>query len=441
MKVSILSTSDHSGGAARAATRLNTALAKSGIDSTMLVGNKQSDHWRITGPQGKLKKFANQFLPAIENFAAGLQSTTNPAQHSLARTTSIKASTINHSTADLVNIHWICRGFLSIEEIGRITKPLVWTFHDMWPFCGAEHLSTDDAEARWKHGYTKDNRDPAHSGLDIDRYVWLRKQKAWKRPFQIVTPSKWLADCVRGSSLMQSWPVAVIPNPLDTNIFRPHPKELARGLLQLPREAKLIIFGAMDAINDPNKGWDLLSAALRKLRNDASNVHCAIFGQSEPKKSPDIGLPLHWMGVLRDEVTLALLYSAADVMIVPSRIENLPQAGTEAQACGCPVVAFNTCGLKEVVKHGETGYLATPLSSDDLATGINWVLEDEDRHQLLSENARKRAVESWSQEKISALYVELYQHCISAHRAPSGNNREPAKPSYFHTVPGMNRKS
>lgn len=338
-----------------------------------------------------------------------MQQTTNPVSHSSAWLGSISARQINALNADVINLHWICGGFLTIEEIGKINKPVVWTLHDMWAFCGAENYTADDRNARFRHGYSKDNRDPEHKGIDIDRWVWNRKNISWKNPFHIVTPSRWLADCVKGSALMHNWPVTVIPNVLDTEIFKPYPKNIARELLHLPEKSKLVLFGALKGGNDPRKGWDLLQPALAKAGQSIPDVHGVIFGQSEPQDPPNLGIPLHWLGHIHDDTTLAMLYSAVDVTVVPSRQENLPQVGTEAQACGCPVVAFNITGLPDVVEHEQTGYLAEAFSIDDLAKGIAWVLSDEERHVKLSVRARERAKQLWSPEVVVPQYIEVYE--------------------------------
>lgn len=416
MMTLILSHSDFSGGAARAAYRLHRALLTANIESYLQVGIKLSDDWRVLGPSGKLQKIIYQFGPTIDRLTAKLQQTTNPILHSAAWLGGLRANKINNSMADVINLHWICGGFMSVEEIGRITKPIVWTLHDSWAFCGAEHHPPGVETARWRQGYTKSNRDPRHSGLDIDRWVWLRKQKAWKRPFCIITPSNWLAGCARDSALLHDWPITVVPNPLDTEIYRPLDKSIARKILRLPPDVKLVLFGAVGGTKMPTKGWDLLQVALARMASRVPNVHGVIFGQSEPKHVPALGLPLHWMGHLHDDATLALLYSAVDVMVVPSRQENLPQSGTEAQACGCPVAAFNASGLPDVVVHGGTGYLAKAYSTDDLAKGIEWIIADDERHSLLSAKARERAVSLWSLGVVLPQYLEVYRRAIEQHQ-------------------------
>lgn len=401
--------SDVIGGAARAAYRLHRALcAENNYESRMIVRSKTNDDWRITSPIGKLGQAIPNLRPLLDGLPSKLQRKTNHIPHSVSWLSAITAKSINDLDADLIHIHWACAGFLSIEQMARITKPIVWTLHDMWGFCGAEHLAADSPDARWRLGYEKTNSDPLHGGIDIDRWVWLRKKKAWQRPMHIITPSRWLADCARSSALMHDWDITVIPNALDVNIYKPISKTLAREILCLPLDAKLVLFGAIRGTQSPHKGWDLLLPALAHISECIPNVHGIIFGQGEPDSPPLLGMPLHWFGHLHDDATLALLYSAADVMVVPSRQEAFGQTGSEAQACGCPVVAFNATGLLDVVEHGQTGYLATPYSSDDLAKGIEWVLEDDVRHTRLSIQARQRAVRLWSHTVVIPQYQEIY---------------------------------
>lgn len=412
MKIAIVNSSEKSGGAARAANRLHKALMSQEVDSHMIVDNKQSDDWRVQRPNTKVGKALSKLRPILDRFPIRFQRTSSLFPHSVAWTGGLKAKMLNGCVADVVNLHWICAGFLSIEEIGRIKKPLVWTLHDMWPFSGAEHYSDYSSTARWRTGYTADNRPVGHGGLDIDRWVWKRKYRSWQAPIYIVTPSQWLGDCARQSLIMQDWPIFVIPNPLDTRQFQPWPKAVARQILGLPDEQALILFGAMGGGRNPAKGWDLLQMALIRLASQMTDISAVVFGQSRPLVTPRLGLPIYWMGHLSDDTTLALLYSAVDVMVVPSRQENLPQSGTEAQSCGRPVVAFNTSGLPSVVVHQETGYLAEPFNIDDLAAGITWVLTNSERYEQLSRQARERALRLWSPDIVVAKYLNVYQQAI-----------------------------
>lgn len=413
INATILSQTDTSGGAARASLRLHKALLECvGVDSKMCVGVKKSDLVSVDGPVGKFRMALGLTRPTIGRSLMCLQKSTNQISHSPAIIPSGLVESLNASSADVLNLHWINNEFLSIEDIGNLRKPIVWTLHDMWSFCGAEHYTQDDITARWRKGYWSYNRPEGHEGFDIDRWVWIRKFKSWKSQMHIVTPSRWLADCVRGSALLSDHPVVVIPNPLDTRQFQPWPKEIARQILGLPQDVSLVLFGAIGGVADSRKGWDLLQPALAIVANHLPDVEGVIFGQSQPANQPQLGLPLHWMGHFSDEVTLALLYSSVDVTVIPSRQENLPQLGTEAQACGCPVVAFNCTGLPDVIEHGVTGYLSSPYDVEDLARGIRWVLEDRDRHTQLSLAARVRALRLWSPEVVVPKYLEIYRRAM-----------------------------
>jgi glycosyltransferase involved in cell wall biosynthesis len=415
LKVELVSYSDAKGGAFRATFRLHRALVMAGHDSVLRVLEKHSDDWRVISSNIMAGIRVRIRLKRLSDRVMRYQKSENSTLHSapLIFSSGIDRE-INSSDSQVVNLHWINANMMSVKDIGRISKPVVWTMHDMWPFSGSEHLADDAPGARFESGYRRNNRPAGDGGLDVDRWVWKQKLKAWRRPMHIVTPSRWLAECARRSVLMRDWPISVIPNPLNTRIYRPHSKANVRKLFQLPEDMQLIAFGALGADQDYNKGFDMLLSAVRLIAADNKNIACVVFGQSEPEHAPDFGMQVYWMGYLYDDISLTMLYSAVDVMVVPSRQENLPQSGTEAQACGCPVVAFNCTGLPDVVNHKKTGYLAEAYSISDLATGISWVLENEERRLELSRAARDRAVSLWSEEVVVPQYLEVYKAAIQS---------------------------
>lgn len=410
MRPLLLSYSDIEGGAARAAYRLHQSLLNQGIDSRMRVRSARSGEWQIEGPAGRLAKLTNSLRTPAGSLLTRWQSSTNHNLRSINGLPSRWSTAINASKFDVVNLHWVAGEALSIEDIGRIGKPIVWTLHDMWPFSGAEHYGPDDDGARWREGYSAANRPAGSHGLDLDRWVWWRKGRVWRRPMHIVAPSRWLAQCAKESALFAGWPVTVIPNPLDTATYRPHQRRMARELLGLPQDREIVLFGAIGGSSDPRKGHDLLARALGRVAASriAERMLCVVFGQAEPKRSAELPLPTRWLGHLHDDLSLALLYSAADVMVVPSRQENLPQTATEAQACGCPVVAFNCTGLPDAVVHEQTGYLAAAHDPDALAEGILWLLRDEALRHRVGDAARERAVRLWSAQTIAERYLEAF---------------------------------
>lgn len=383
--------------------------------SRMKVRSKKSDDWTVEGPASKLGEVSSLLRLPLGGLPMRLQKTVNVNLHTGNWLPSTWADEFEVFNAEVVNLHWVAGETLSIEDIGCIRRPLVWTLHDMWPFCGAEHYATDDDSARWRTGYNKANRPVGDRGMDLDRMVWQRKRRAWKRPIQIVAPSRWLADCARASVLFRDWPVSVIPNVLDTGIYRPLNRDFCREALGLPGDRQIIMFGALGGGRDPRKGYDLLLDALSRLaaKVDAQNVLCVVFGQSEPQNPPVLPFPTRWMGHVHDDFTLALLYNAADVMVVPSRQENLPQTATEPQACGCPVVAFDCTGFPDALVHRETGYLARPYDTADLAGGIRWVLEDADRRAALGRAARARALQLWAPDVVVPQYLQIYEAAIA----------------------------
>lgn len=411
MKVLHVSHSDLIGGAARAAYRLHMAQLDIGIESRMLVRTKLSDNWTITGPSTKFERICNLFRSPIGHQINKLQRSKNINFHSGGWLSSHWAKKINASDVDIVNLHWVAGETMSIEDIGRINKPIVWTLHDMWPFCGTEHVTDYGIDARWKVGYYSQNRGKLEQGIDLDRIAWLRKRKAWKNKyFHIVVPSRWMAECAISSSLFKNYPVTLIPNVLDTNVYKPLNQSFCRNLLNLPEGKEIILFGAMGGGKDPNKGYDLLIEALNILSYEVEkqNIVCVIFGQDKPKNVPSLPFETIWVGHIYDDEKLVLLYNSATVMVVPSRQEAFGQTASEALSCGIPVVAFKTTGLNDIVEHLKTGYLAESFCTRSLVDGIKWVLNINELDEPVHLNARNKSLCYWSRKVVLSQYLSVY---------------------------------
>jgi glycosyltransferase involved in cell wall biosynthesis len=409
MKVLHLNHFDIYGGAARAAYRIHSAVRQTGVDSWMGVDHKTSDDSHVLGPRSKLEKALIRLRLAGGRAVASLLKTNNTILHSPSILNTPRANYLKTSTPNIIHLHWICGEMLSISAIGRLPEPVVWTLHDMWAFCGAEHYTED---YRWQDGYKRNNRPPYESGFDLNRWVWERKRKHWKHPFQIVTPSQWLAKCVRASVLLQDWPVTVIPNPIDTDVWAPVDQRIARSLLGLPQDEPLVLFGAMGGGKQPIKGFDLLFKALEHLADVRKDLHLVIFGENAPRDPLHLAFPIHYVGHLHDNISLRLLYSAADVMLIPSRQDNLPNTGVESLSCGTPVVAFNACGLPDIVKHKLTGYLAKAFDPEDLAQGIQWILHEPKRLTKLGISARDFALKRFSYSIVGSQYRDMYKSIL-----------------------------
>ena len=410
MKIFQVNTSDISGGAARAAYRIHKGLQGTGMDSKMLVQTKLSDDKTVIGPSTKVKKGLALLRPTFDSafkklFAGGSKTIFSPAWFPF----SDIPSQIKSIAPDVVHLHWICGGMLRIEELKRINKPIVWTLHDMWAFTGGCHYSDDcDRFQRDCGNCPQLNRS---SKNDLSQSILKRKKRAWAGlDITIVTPSKWLAECAKESSLFKDRRIEVIHNGLDINLYKPIDKTTARKIWDLPSNKKLILFGAMSVTSDHRKGFDLLYEGLKQLAVKWSDkAELVVFGSSEPENLPDFGLPVHYLGRLQDDVSLSLLYSAADVMVVPSRQEAFGQTASESLACGTPVVTFGATGLLDIVEYQINGYLAKPFDTGDLATGIDWILSDDNRHKELCIKARKKAVACFDIENVAKQYESLYQ--------------------------------
>ena len=299
-----------------------------------------------------------------------------------------------------------------------LRKPLIWTFHDMWPFCGGEHYSSDLPSARFRQGYRSDNRPSLERGPDLNRKTWNLKKTWWRNQhFDIVCPSRWLAQCARESVLFSDANIHIIPYAIETDkVWKPISREIARMKLGITSKKKIILFGALGGTKNQIKGADLLKAAIEEVIGQQDNsIELAIFGQDGRSSENTWPCPVYWLGEVKDEHALAIAYSAADVMVVPSRQDNLPNTAIEAQACGIPVVAFKIGGLPDIITHSQTGWLAQPFDASEMAFGIQWVLEDENRWNSLSELSRKNVLTKFSPQIIAQQYSKLYEMVIQNH--------------------------
>lgn len=424
MRVVHVTQSDLRGGAARAATRLHTSLQRAGVDSWMVVNERLGTDLRTRQHSRSLaarlaRLVASPALTALRRYS--IRQHGGYSSVDLVRSGLIRAA---FSLApDIVHLHWLGAEAVSIEEIGSIGTPVVWTLHDMWPLCGALHYDRQQEQAVWRTGVASWAAAFRDRALAVERINWLRKQRSWQGlDAHLVGPSRWASQCAAQSRLFGARPIQTIPNALDTDVFRPRERSRARRGFDLPSDRPIILFGAIGGLHDPRKGGGLLSESLRKLPRtilDQRPILC-VFGQQKPVPVHGFDLELRTFPRIDDDQRLAMLYSACDVMVVPSAQETLGQTGTEAQACGCPVVTGDTSGTADLVEHKASGFLCEGRSSDQIAAGIAWVLEDNTRRTHLRHHARKRACALWSYPVVSKQYTALYSALHSPERAQSG---------------------
>ncbi|MBW4682213.1 MAG: glycosyltransferase family 4 protein [Microcoleus vaginatus WJT46-NPBG5] len=414
MKPLLLSIYDISGGAARAAYRLHRGLRQMGVNSQMLVQAKQSDDETVIAPQTKRGIGFAMLRPTLDLLPLALYSKRERTLYSLLWLPDQIASKVAQLDPDVINLHGVWGGFMRIETLPQLSKPIVWTLHDMSAFTGGCHYNRDCI--RYQESCGACPQLGSHQDKDLSRWVWQRKAKAWRDlNLTIVTPSHWLAQCAHSSSLLKNARIEVIPYGLDSRQYKPVDKRLARERLNLPQDKHLVLFGASNATSDPRKGFHLLQSALRSLSHSGrgEGIELVIFGASQPSHPADLGFKCHYLGKLNDDISLALVYAAADVFVAPSSEDNLPNTVMESLACGTPCVAFKIGGMPDMIEHQRNGYLAHPFEVDDLAKGILWVLEDKERWIKLCNRAREKTEQEFTQELQANRYSALFTDLIS----------------------------
>jgi glycosyltransferase involved in cell wall biosynthesis len=410
MRPLLLSTFDSEGGAARAAARLHLSLLTAGAKSAMLVQRRSSRLSHVSGPSTLAEKLFSR-IPALleklptrryrmisKDFSAQWVSTFTPHR-------------VQIIVPDLVHLHWVSYGFLAIQDLAKFRAPLVWTLHDMWAFTGGCHYPlgcerfTGNCGACPILGSTQEH--------DLSRKIWDRKHNAWNRlEIDVIAPSRWMKDCAQRSLLFHNRNIRVIPNAVDVEIFKPNQRAAMRQLFNLPQTPKLVLFGAVDGAHNPRKGLHLLRPALDYLKiNAAQPIELVVLGQDCPSAEGPFPLPTHYMGSFSDESSLAALYAAADVVVLPSVEDNLPNVAMEALASGRPCVSFNVGGLPDLITHRQSGYLAKAYDAEDFARGILFCL-DEHSAPSLAAHARAHVLENFSPEIVARQHIALYEEVL-----------------------------
>ena len=419
MKVTHISSSNIYSGSGRAAYRIHTALKEAGVDSRLLVLNKFSDDRDTktvtdTWAQKILKKVRPRYEKAILNLYKRREK--KPFSIASRGINITKEKAVKDS--DIINLHWINKSFLSlksIKQIGKLNKPIVWTLHDMWAFTGGCHYSNGCI------GYENlCGQCPilgSKKSNDLSREILSRKISVFKDlNLTIVTPSNWLADCARKSTLFKNSKIEVIPYPIDTKIFKPVGKDTARKILNLPERKLLVLFSISPTASKERKGINSLIESLlfieRKYPKLAGKTELLIMGINRFDKIERLSFKVHFLGVLYDDITISLYYNAADIFILPSTEDNLPNTVIESLSCGTPALGFKVGGVPDIISHKKNGYLAEPHNIEDLEEGLNWVLEDKNKLARLEKNAREKVLKNYTYEIIGQKYLDLYESLL-----------------------------
>lgn len=424
LRIDHVATYELLGGAARASNQINSCLTRHGkiheISSSLLVLNRESLDASVTTLTPRLRhKITLPIQSSINSRRLHRFKTSNSTYHSTGLEYTGASRSLNERNSDIVNLHWI-NGILSIKDISEIDKPIVWSLHDQWAFCGAEHYAGDNGSSspRYAAGYTKQNCPSDEQEYDLNRKVWHSKKKLWsKKSFNLVCASSWMKDCVRRSELMGSYPIHTIPYPIDTDVMVDRDQATCKKLLSIPHDRKCILI-VTTSIRDDRKGGMLLISALNRIwqqsfHNNSMLPALVLLGDKSNLSNLDIQFPYYQFGGVRDDISLSIFYSAADLLALPSTQDNMPLVGMEAHACGTPVVGFKIGGIPDIVSDFKTGRLAKPFDTHDYANCIQWCLEDAQRLKELGANSRMKCTNHWSPRVVAAQYSDLYHEIYS----------------------------
>lgn len=413
MRVLIVNTSERTGGAAVAASRLMKALNNNGVKAKMLVRDKETDSLTVAElPRSPFLRwhflwerfvifcrlhFFRKHLFEVDIANAGTDIT----------------ALREFEEADIIHLHWINQGMLSLKNIRKILrsgKPVIWTMHDIWPataIChltlGCRNFTTACRQCRLLPG--------GGSANDLASSVWNKKQRMVEdENIYYVACSRWLESEAKKSALLQGQKITSIPNPIDTHIYNRCNKQEARQRLGLPLDRKLILFASQRVTNE-NKGMSYLIHACRQLK-DIPQLGVVILGGHAEEVVGQLPLEAYPLGYVNDERRIVDVYNAADVFVLPSLSENLPNTIMEAMACGVPCVGFKVGGIPEEIDHRKNGYVADYRSAEDLSRGIRWILTEADSEEL-SRNAVHKVAQNYSQQSVAMKYLDVYHQAMA----------------------------
>lgn len=420
MKILLVNTSERTGGAAIACSRLQEALNRQGMEARMLVNNKQTSNPMVEGIEGRWHKLWNFLWERIVIWKANHFEKYHLFRVDIANTGTDITRLPVFKEADIIHLHWINQGMLSLKGLKHIFesgKPIVWTMHDLWPAMGICHHPGDCTKYQTECQCCPQllYRGSKH---DLSYKTFHKKQKLMQgHQINFVACSQWLKGMVEKSALMQGQAVTAIPNPIDTRLFKPIDQAEARQRCGLPTDKKLILFGSVKVTNK-YKGADYLTRACRLLASQHPELQDELgivtFGMQSESLQNRLPFEVFTQGYVSDTEKMIDIYNAVDLFVTPSLEENLPNMIMEAMACGTPCVGFRTGGIPEMIDHQQNGYIAEYKSADDLATGIYWILSHE-HPEALSEQARAKVTAQYDEEVVVKQFIELYNQIKPSH--------------------------
>ena len=400
IKILILSYCDSGGGASVAFTRISSALLKFNFIKYLLVVEKRLKNKNI-------KVYGNIFDQIYRRirfyitkiiFCFDIKFT-----KSINLINSGIGNFINKSSFDIVNFHWIGCETISLSEINKINKPIVWTLHDMWPISGIYHYSIDK---KYFNNECKNFFKKKYFNF-LDKFTKKRKKLLFKnKKIHIISPSKWLLEEAKKTGLPFGR-MEVIQNPIDTKYFKKSKNiKIIKQKYNIPDNKKILLYSSL-LLNDRRKGFKIIEKIINKKELDQ---YLFIFlGINKYLHKGNYPNNIKFIDETFSKKEIINIYSISDVLLFPSIIDNLPNTILEAMSCGLPCVAFDCFGMKEIIKHKKNGYLAKPYSVEDFKNGINYVLSNPHKFSF----NRNKVVRNYSYNVIKKKYVNFYRKIIN----------------------------
>jgi glycosyltransferase involved in cell wall biosynthesis len=384
MKILHVNFSDNYGGAAIAVMRIHKLLLKNKIDSNLLVSDKILNQPKTFSINKTSEKLKNIIKGSINRNLKFFFKSKNKTTHSLNIIPSSLLYEINKFNADIVNLHWIGNETISISQINKIKAELVWTLHDMWPFCGAEHYTNNK---RFEYGYKLSNKPTNETGLDINRYIWEKKTRHFKKIEKIIVSSSWMKNAAKKSFLFKDKQITEIPLPIDVNNWNYiKNNKYIKKLLKIEQNKKIIVFGSDNYLKNERKGLKFYLNLVKKLNKE--KYQFIVFGEDNHEEFNsylekfNIEKKVLNMGKLKDELSLKIFYSSIDLLILPSVQESFGLIAQEGSIMGVPSVVFNNTGLTSIIDHKKNGYLSKSNSNEDIYAGAKWCLNNLNRYKV-----------------------------------------------------------
>lgn len=421
MRVLIINTAERIGGAAIAANRLMEALKNNGIKTKMLVRDKQTDQVTVVALKKSWRRIWQFAWERAVIWAANGFKRKNLFAVDIANTGTDITSLPEFRQADVIHLHWVNQGMLSLNDIRRIIrsgKPVVWTMHDMWPFTGICHYA-GSCKKYTQQCQSCELLQRPHK-RDLSHTVFQKKTRLYAgSKLTFVACSHWLEEMAKQSALLQGQAITSIPNAINTNLFKPRPKKFAREKLNLPSDKKLLLFGSMK-ITDKRKGISYLIEACKQIADHdpelGQNLGVVVLGSHAEQYASLFPFPIYTMNYVSNEKELVDIYNAVDLYVTPSLQDNLPNTIVEAMACGIPCVGFNVGGIPQMIDHLHNGYVAQYKSAEDLANGIHWTLTEGD-YETLSAEAYRKAIATYSENIVAGQYIRIYNQITGNNNA------------------------